>query len=158
MQSLNRGLPDSRGLQRCTAGARRAVLGWGCAAVAAAGLFLFCLPAKAQFRNPGKLPGINKITSNGPTRQAFSGSVQSLNRKQHVLNVTSEGSSAIFPIKKKVKVSSVTGAKRSLADLTPGTNVLVYYSQKDGRRTVDQILILQRAPASTASKKKPHTS
>jgi hypothetical protein len=103
-------------------------------------------PAFAQFQ-PGsrsKLPVINKITSSGPTRSAFTGKVQSLDTKLKVLNVT-EGkgrSTAIFPLNKKVKVSSISGRKLKLAALTPGTNVIVYYQQRDAQRTVQQIVIL----------------
>lgn len=113
-------------------------------------------PARAQLGNAAKLPGISKITSNGPTRQAFTGSIQSLDRKQHVLNVVAGQSSAIFPIKKKMKVATIQGTRLKLAALTPGTSVIVYYEQRGSQRTVDQIIVLA-APAASGNKK-PHPS
>jgi hypothetical protein len=91
-----------------------------------------------------KLPVINKITSGGPTRAAFTGSVQSLNPKLKVLNVSTAGgqSTAIFPLGKKTKIADINGQKLKLAALTPGTNVIIYYEQSDARRTVEQILVL----------------
>jgi len=120
--------------------------------------FLFPLLARAQEEHRNKLPGLSKITSNGPTRQAFTGSIQSLDRQQHVLNVTAAGggNTAIFPIGKKVKVSTIDGQKLRVATLTPGTNVIVYYEQKGGRRTVDQIIVL--GPNTPTEKKKDHAS
>ncbi|MGH9354549.1 MAG: hypothetical protein ACRD10_00285 [Terriglobia bacterium] len=106
-----------------------------------------------------KLPGIGKITSPGSGQQAFAGSVLSIDQQHHVLNISaSPGNGAeIFPIQKKVKVSSVGGRKLKLAALTPGTNVIVYYQEKDGRRAVSQIVVLSsRTPA--AKKKSPVSS
>lgn len=105
-----------------------------------------------------KLPVINKITSNGPTRSAFTGSVQSLDRKLKVLNVTGGPgpTTAIFPLSKKTKISSISGQKLRLAALTPGTNVLVYYEQNAARRTVQQVIVL--GPAASHTKKTPHAS
>ncbi|MGH9469160.1 MAG: hypothetical protein ACRD1N_02320 [Terriglobia bacterium] len=157
MRRLEQHSSNREGAEARSHSTHRIAVVCGVAALAVALLLWPASPAQAQFGNAGKLPGISKITSNGPTRQAFSGSVQSLDRKQHVLNVISEGNSAIFPIKKKVKVTSVGGAKMNLTALTPGTSVLIYYEQKGGRRTVDQILVLE-SPAATASKKKPHAS
>jgi hypothetical protein len=120
--------------------------------------FLFSSLARAQEEHRNKLPGISKITSNGPTRQAFTGSVQLLDTHQRVLNVTAAGggNTAIFPIGKKVKVSTIDGQKLRVATLTPGTNVIVYYEQKGGRRTVDQIIVL--GPHAPTGKKKDRTS
>jgi hypothetical protein len=105
-----------------------------------------------------RLPVINKITSNGPTRAAFTGSIQSLDPKLKVLNVSgAQGRSmAIFPVNKKTKVSSISGQKLRLAALTPGTNVIVYYEQNAARRTVQQIIVLGSSASHT--KKTPHAS
>ncbi|MGH9432513.1 MAG: hypothetical protein ACRD3T_13310 [Terriglobia bacterium] len=98
----------------------------------------------AQNDHRNKLPGLDKITSNGPTRQAFTGKIQSLDRKHEVLSVnTIEGvDTEIFPLKKRVKVTSANGAKLKLVALKPGTSVTVFYEQKGDRRTVDQIIVL----------------
>lgn len=118
------------------------------------------LPARSysQQNHRSKLPGINKITSSGPGRQAFTGSVQSLDRQHHVLDVSAAKgqSTAIFPLRKNVKVSSIDGQKLKLAALTPGTNVIVYFEQKSGRRTVEQIIVL--TPGAPAGKKDDHPS
>ncbi|MGH9359912.1 MAG: hypothetical protein ACRD22_16405 [Terriglobia bacterium] len=115
---------------------------------------LLCAPAWSQLQRVNKLPGIGKITNPGSGEQAFTGSIQSLDRKQHVLNVSDAQSNdtEIFPIQKKVKISSVGGAKLKLASLTPGANVVVYYEDKQGRRTVTQIVVLSSG-ASPAKKK-----
>jgi hypothetical protein len=114
----------------------------------------------AQFQTGprSKLPVIDKITSNGPTRSAFTGKVQSLDAKLKVLDVTSvHGDNlAIFPLNKRIKVSSITGQKLKLAAVTPGTNVIVYYEQQDARRTVQQIIILGSGASQT--KKPSHPS
>lgn len=122
------------------------------------GCLFFSLPAYSQQNRRNKLPGINKITSGAPTRQAFTGSVQSLDRQHHVLDVSAAqgNSTAIFPIRKKVKVSSIDGQKLKLAALTPGTNVIVYFEQKGGRRMVEEIIVL--TPGAPASKKNDHPS
>ncbi len=126
--------------------------------IIAVACFLFPTLARAQQEHRNKLPGLSKITSNGPTRQAFTGSIQSLDTQQHVLNVTAAegGNTAIFPIRKKIKISTINGQKLNLATLTPGTNVIVYYEQKGGHRTVDQIIVL--GPNAPTEKKKDHAS
>jgi hypothetical protein len=128
----------------------------------ACGLLAFEFPglgfAQFQAGPRQKLPVINKITSNGPARAAFTGEVQSLDRKLKVLNVSggrNEGT-VIFPLKKKVKVSSISGQKLKLAALTPGTNVVVYYEQQDARRTIQKIVILGTSASQT--KKHSHPS
>ncbi|MGH9444546.1 MAG: hypothetical protein ACRD3O_02250 [Terriglobia bacterium] len=105
-----------------------------------------------------RLPVINKITSGGPTRADFTGSIQSLDRKLKVLNVsTANGqSTAIFPLGKKTKIADINGQKLRLAALTPGTNVVVYYEQSNTRRIVQRILVLPATSART--KKKTHSS
>ncbi len=115
---------------------------------------LFCAPAWGQLQGVSKLPGIGKITSPGSGQECFTGSIQSLDRKQHVLNVSAVQSNdtEIFPIQKKVKISSAGGSKLKLASLTPGTNVVVCYEDKQGRRTVDQIIVLSSATSSAKNK------
>jgi hypothetical protein len=123
-------------------------------------LLQFSFPAFAQFQTGprSKLPVIDKITSSGPTRAALTGKIQSLDTKLKVLDI-SEGqgrSLVIFPLNKKVKVSSISGHKLKLAALTPGTNVVVYYQQRDARRTIQQIVILGSSASQTP--KSPHSS
>ncbi|HEX5482476.1 MAG TPA: hypothetical protein VFZ08_07595 [Terriglobia bacterium] len=131
----------------------------GLAALAAvAACLILPMRSYSQQNRRNKLPGINKITSSGPGRQAFTGSVQSLDRQHHVLDVSAAKgqSTAIFPIRKNVKVSSIDGQKLKLASLTPGTNVIIYFEQKSGRRTVEQIIVL--TPSAPAGKKDDHSS
>jgi len=111
---------------------------------------------KAQEQHKTKVPGLDKITSGGPTQQAFSGIVRSVDLKSEVLNVDNVNgeSTEIFPIRGKTHVVTADGDKLKLAKLKPGTNVLVYYEQKGDRRTVTQIVVL--APG--AEKKKTPTS
>lgn len=126
------------------------------AAVLAAALLLIPAPACAQASiGRTKLPVINKITSNGPTRGAYTGVIQSLDRRNNVLEVGSADgtNTAIFPINKKVKVSSIEGRKLKLAALTPGANVVVTYEQQGGRRTVQEITVLTQAKSSNKTGK-----
>lgn len=104
-----------------------------------------------------RVPGLDKI-SGGSTNQAFSGIVQSLDMKRSILNVNTVqgGVTEIFPIKKGMHVESADGDKLKLAELKPGTNVLIYYSQKGDRRTVKQIVVLAGEPA-VAKKAPPHS-
>ena len=96
----------------------------------------------SRTRAPSKISG-------GTSRQAFSGKVQSLDLKRNLLNVdTVEGGvTEIFPVKKGVTVSTAYGGKLKLTQLSPGTNVIVYYEQKGGRRTVSEIVVLAVRPA-----------
>jgi len=113
------------------------------------------LQAIGQEEHKNKLPGLDKITSGGPTRQAFTGKVQIWDKQREILNVNSvDGNDVeIFPIKKKVHVATANGHKMNLAALRPGTSVLVYYEQKGDHRSVQQIVVLTSPPSN--SKKKP---
>jgi hypothetical protein len=106
-----------------------------------------------------RIPVVNKIATNGPTRSLYSGSVETLNQKLKILNVSANGGqyTAIFPLTKKTKISSINGQKLKLASLTPGTNVIVYYEQQNARRTVQQIIVLG-SQTHPAKKKNPHSS
>jgi hypothetical protein len=119
------------------------------AALAIALLVLTCLgltmarPTRAQDERHSKVPVVSKITS-GANRQAFSGRVKSVDLKRELLSVgTVEGSATeFFPIKKNVSVESANGTKLKVKELTPGTNVIVYYDVKEDRRTVSDIMVL----------------
>ena len=104
-----------------------------------------------------KLPGLDKITG-GPSQQAFSGIVQSLDMKRKILNVNTVqgGVTEIFPIRKGVPVMTARGDKLKLTALVPGTNVIIYYEQKGDRRTMKQIVVLAAAPSD--EKKLPPSS
>jgi hypothetical protein len=99
---------------------------------------------KAQEEHKPRVPVIDKITSGGPTQQAFTGIVKSIDFESEVLNVdnVSGKSTEIFPIRKKIHVVTADGSKLKLAKLKPGTNVIVYYDQKGDRRAVTQIVVL----------------
>ncbi|MGH9353521.1 MAG: hypothetical protein ACRD2G_15400, partial [Terriglobia bacterium] len=113
--------------------------GWAAFAVLTA-LLLIPVPAGAQVTGRQKLPVLGKIVANGPTKGAFTGIIQTLDRRNNVLEVGSADGTdtAIFPISKKVKISSIEGRKLKLAALTPGTNVVVTYEQQGGKRTVQE--------------------
>jgi Cu/Ag efflux protein CusF len=107
---------------------------------------------KAQEQRRPKVPVISKITSGGPTQQAFTGIVKSIDLESEVLNVDNVNgkSTEIFPLRKKIRVVTADGDKLKLDKLKPGTNVLVYYEQRGDRKTVTQIVVL----AGGAAKKK----
>jgi hypothetical protein len=100
-------------------------------------------PARAQEEPRSRLPVINKITG-GSNREAFSGKVKSVDLKRQLLTVgTVEGEATeYFPIKKNVSVENANGTKLKIEDLTPGTNIIVYYDVKEDRRNVSQIMVL----------------
>jgi len=100
-------------------------------------------PAHAQDERRSKVPVIGKIAG-GSTRQAFSGKVQSLDLKRRLLTVgTVEGSATeFFPVKKDVPVETAGGEKLKVKELSPGTNVIVYYEVKNDRRSVSEIVVL----------------
>ncbi len=87
-------------------------------------------------------------------RRAFSGKVESVDLKKKILTVsTVEGSvTEIFPVKKDVPVTAPSGGKLKLKELKPGTNIIVYYLYRDGRRSVNEIMVL--AVGSDKNKKK----
>lgn len=114
-------------------------------------------PSPAQQLGRQKLPVLGKIGTNAPTKGAFTGIIQTLDRQSKVLEVSSVNgrNTAIFPITKKVKVSSIEGHKLKLTALTPGTNIVVNYEQHGDRRTVQEITVIAKAPT---GKKPAHTS
>ena len=101
------------------------------------------LPASTQDRSIEKLPVIDKIAS-AAEHQAFSGTVQSLDEKHNILNVNSVegGATEIFPVKKTTPVYTTDGYRRKPSNLTPGTNVIVYFELHADHRTVKRIEIL----------------
>jgi hypothetical protein len=118
-----------------------------------AALFVPC-PAGAQRPGETKIPKIGKIMG-GPDRQAFTGKVQSVDKKLKLLNmIPEEGQgSEIFPVKKNVEIRNVHGERISLGALKPGTDVVVYYELKGTERSVKQIIEL--SPGATKAEKKP---
>ena len=110
-------------------------------------LLLWALPLRTGLQaqeERKKVPVIDKITSGGPSQQAFMGVVKSVDFESEVLNVDNINgkSTEIFPIKKKVHVVTADGDKLKLATLKPGTNVLVYFDQKGDHRTITRIVVL----------------
>lgn len=119
--------------------------------------FLALRPATAQEPHRRKVPGLDKATS-GFSHLAFSGKVESVDLKRKVLNVNTVqgGSTEIFPLKKGIHVSTADGEKLKLGELTPGTNVIIYYEQKGDRRQVREIVVLASGAAET-KKAPPHS-
>ena len=103
---------------------------------------------RAQDQHKRKVPGLDKITSAGSGREAFSGLVQSLDVKDSLLVVRNAGGDTdeYFPFKKNVSVASATGRYLTLAGVKPGASVLIYYEQKGDKRTVKEIVVLENAP------------
>ncbi len=129
----------------------------GLTALAAVGVFVFCqaAPLHAQ-QHKSKVPLVGKLSS-GFQQQAFSGKVQSVNVKDRVLNVNSlrGREREIFPFKKNVRVEGINGDKLSLAEVTPGTTVLIYFNQKSGERTIKNIVILSSGKKQAKGKPAP---
>jgi len=100
-----------------------------------------------------KVPLIGKI-GGGSNRQAFSGKVQSVDLRRNLLMVDTVegGTTEYFPVKKNVSVYTAAGEKIKVTELTPGTNVIVYFRVKDDRRTVSEIVVLGVAEKPEAKK------
>lgn len=111
-------------------------------------------PVAAQQQHKPKVPGLDKVTA-GPSRQAFTGTVQSLDLEHRVLNVnTVQGSNTeIFPFNKGTRLTAADGTKLKPVALKPGTIVMVYYEQKGDRRMAKQIEVL--SPGAPEGKKAP---
>jgi len=120
-------------------------------------IFVFGLQtAKAQGQPKHKVPIVGKLTSGG-SKQAFSGKVEAVNLKLHVLELNAKESKSleIFPIKKDVNVSSADGSRMKVSQLKPGNQVIVYYEQKGGKRTVKDIVLLTEGTAEEPKKSEP---
>jgi hypothetical protein len=119
-----------------------------------AALLLVCGLASAQRNTLDKMPVVDKVT-NPSTHEAFTGTVQSLDEKQKILNVNSVegGITEIFPIKKGTAVIGSGGARLKLTDLKPGTSVIVYYEQRTDRISVQHIDVISAKPKTPA----PHS-
>lgn len=99
----------------------------------------------AQSRK-SKVPVIGKLV--GATHQAFGGVVRSLDAKKKILNVQRGEAHdiEIFPVKKSTHVTDVSGKMLGLNALRPGTNVMIYYTERNGERKISQIMVLGRKP------------
>jgi hypothetical protein len=114
--------------------------------------------ARGQDERRTRVPVLGKI-SGGPSRQAFSGKVQSLDLKRMILRVDTVegGATEIFPVKKGLPVALADGTKMKLDELAVGATVLIYYEQKTDRRSVTEIVVLKGA-ADKHDKKAPPPS
>jgi hypothetical protein len=108
-------------------------------------------------QHPPKIPVLDKITFGGPTQQAFSGIIKSVDLESEVLNVNNVKGSAteIFPIKKKTHIVTADGDKVKLATLKPGSNVLIYYEQRGDHKTVTRIVVLAGGEAKKKDQSPP---
>lgn len=115
--------------------------------------------SQAQEERRSRIPIIGRITG-GPSRQAFSGKVQSVDLKRNLLKVDTVegGATEIFPVKKGTPVSMADGGKIKLQELVPGTSVIIYYEQKEDRRTVSEIVVLAASEGESKKKKSPPPS
>lgn len=103
-----------------------------------------------------KVPIVSKLTtSNRPA--AYSGKIQSLDKKQRIMNVNPiEGrGSEIFPFKKNVRIQNLNGGRMDLSALIPGTAVLIYFDQKSGERTIKNIVVLSSGKEQAKDKPTP---
>lgn len=120
-------------------------------------LFALCqtAPLHAQDQK-SKIPLVGKLAT-GNRKQAYSGTVQSLDMKQRGLNVSALHSrrTEIFPFKKNVRIESLNGNRMDLKALTPGTAVLIYFNQKSGERTVKNIIVLSSGKQQAKDKTEP---
>jgi len=129
----------------------RSIVSWRILAGLSLAVVLWGLPLRTTLQAQDerkKVPVIDKITSGGPSQQAFMGVVKSVDLESEVLdvdNITGK-STEIFPLKKKVHVVTADGDKLKLATLKPGTNVLVYFDQKGDHRTITRIVVLAGGP------------
>jgi hypothetical protein len=108
-------------------------------------VFLPASPLRAQQQHKHKLPVVGKMTDT-PGRQAYSGTIESLNLKEKILNVFplhGQRDTEIFPIKKDLRVEALDGKRLDLSALTPGTSVLIYYEERRGGRQVKNIIVLE---------------
>ncbi len=107
----------------------------------------------------GRIPVPTKKTMGG-ARRAFSGKIETLDLKRKVLIVgtVEGGGTEIFPIKKGISVSGAKGKKLKIEELSPGTNIIVYYDFRDGRRTVNEIMVLAIKPPKEEKKDSPPSS
>lgn len=131
-------------------GRKRRLLTWGMPLLL---IFVFGLPtAKAQDQHKRKVPIVDKLA--GGNKQAFSGKVETLDMKHHVLelNATESKSLEIFPVKKGISVTSAEGARMNLTQLKPGNNVIIYYEEKGDRRTINNIVLLTTGHADKPKK------
>jgi hypothetical protein len=105
--------------------------------------FVQAAPIRAQ-QHKSKIPIVGKITA-GSNRQAYSGTIQSVDLKQKVLSVNSRQGrdTVIFPLRKDIHVEAVNGKKMKLKALTRGMSVLIYYEEKGGGRLVKSIIVLE---------------
>lgn len=120
-----------------------------------AALFAFGVsPAHAQ-KKRSKVPVIGKM--GGGSSQAFSGKFMSIDFERNLLKVnTVQGNhTEIFQVKKDVSVYTAGGDKLKPKELTPGTDVLVYFELKDERRMAKEIVVLGTAPAEEKSTPPP---
>jgi hypothetical protein len=112
-------------------------------------------PLQAQ-KHKSKVPIVGKLGSSS-LQQAYSGKVQSVDKKQKILNVNSlhGRDSEIFPFKKNVRIESLNGKKMDLTALTPGSTVLIYFDQKSGERTIKNIVVLSSGKEQAKGKPAP---
>lgn len=111
--------------------------------------------ARAQDAHKRKVPIVDKLS--GGDRQAFSGKVETLDLKHHVLELNARESKSleIFPVKKGVSVTSADGGRMRLEQLKPGNEVIIYYEQKGDRRTINDIVLLTEGTADKPKKSAP---
>ena len=100
--------------------------------------------ARAQDQHRRKVPVLDKLSTGGSGKQAFTGSVKLLDLKGSVLEVSSarDGTDEYFPFKKNVRVSTPDGKMLTLDNVKPGWNVLLYYEEKDNGPAVKEIVVL----------------
>ncbi len=107
------------------------------------GVEVVATPAIAQEHTKPKVPMLDKITS-AAMHQAFSGTIKSFDEKRNTLNVSSVegGITETFSLKKGAHAITPDGARIKVADLSPGTNIIVYYDLRAEHRNVSRIEVL----------------
>ena len=109
------------------------------------------LPLSAQIGRTGIEPsdrvGTNKTATTPRNLEAFTGKLSRVEPKRKKLTLLSvEGRfTEIFNCKNGTTIRTAHGKKRKFGDLEPGMTLVVYYSSRNGRRTVRDVLILKAA-------------
>lgn len=113
--------------------------------------FVALLPLSAQFGRTGiESPdrvGTNKTATTPRNLEAFTGKLSQVEPKRKKLTLLSvEGRfTEIFNCKNGPTIRTAHGKKRKFRDLEPGMTLVVYYSSRNGRRTVRDVMILKAA-------------
>ncbi len=113
--------------------------------------FVALVPLSAQIGGTGSGPAdrfeTDKTATTPRNLEAFTGKLSQVEPKRKKLTLLSvEGRfTEIFNCNNGPTIRTAHGKKRKFRDLEPGMTLVVYYSSRNGRRTVRDVLILKAA-------------